>query len=88
MPNPDRRLLRISDTNITYLQDTLNNQQKSIREEARTDAAASTNATELVPNMSSPATMSTLSPEAPISDLPEEPSILLPTTLQYDLTSE
>ena len=70
MHNPNRHFLRISDINITYLTGILHKHQQRLRKEALAPAAAT--ATANTPNTSSLATMSTLAPETPLSEPPEE----------------
>ena len=86
MPNPYRLLLRIAETNITYLMEILHHHKQRLRSEAH--AAISATETASAPNTSIPDTMYTLDPEAPVSYTPEELSIFLLTTSQSDLTSE
>ena len=70
MPNPDRHLLRISDTKITYITDILLCHIQCLRAEERYAAAASDTAFATI--SSGPESITTLT-DVPLSDTPEEP---------------
>ena len=88
MPKPDRGLLSISETNITYRTDILHQHKQRLRAEARAATDDIATATVSEPKTSSLVTMSNLVPEASLSDPPEDPSIFLPTTFQSEMTPE
>ena len=85
MPNPNRPLLRISDTKNTYITDILHNHQQSLREKARTDDTDTF--TTITPIVSGPAAITTLASDVKISNNPEEPS-KFPSTFPYHISME